>query len=156
MLNMKICNFIIALLTLVIGGAIAWTSYGYGIEMTVFGPAPSFWPFILAMCLIGIAVLIIVDTWRKSEEFSALKIDFAAAQNIATYKIMLITAAFIFLIFIVGFYVAVFVYMLAAMYMLGSRSLGSMLAVTLAFLAFLYIVFSTLLHISLPLPFFME
>ena len=156
MVNMKICNIVIALITLAIGGAVAWTSYGYGIEMTVFGPGPGFWPFILAVCLIGVACLILIDKQFKSSQFSEIKVEFTAPKNISVYKMMLITTAFIILIFLLGFYVAVFLFMLAAMYMLGARNISSMLSVALAFLAFLYVVFDWLLHISMPLPFFME
>ena len=42
MTTMQVCNYIVAILTFIIGGAIAWTSYGYGIEMTVFGRGPDF------------------------------------------------------------------------------------------------------------------
>ena len=154
MVNMKICNFVIALITLAIGGTIAWTSYGYGIEMTVFGPGPGFWPFILAICLIAIACLIIIDTQLKSSQLSEIKVEFTAPKNISVYKMMLITAAFI--LFLLGFYAAVFLFMLASMYMLGARKLSNMLSVTLAFLAFLYVIFDWLLHINMPLPFFVE
>lgn len=156
MVNMKICNFVIALITLAIGGTIAWTSYGYGIEMTVFGPGPGFWPFILAICLIAIACLIIIDTQLKSSQLSEIKVEFTAPKNISVYKMMLITAAFILFIFLLGFYAAVFLFMLASMYMLGARKLSNMLSVTLAFLAFLYVIFDLLLHINMPLPFFVE
>ena len=156
MVNMKICNFVIALITLAIGGTIARTSYGYGIEMTVFGPGPGFWPFILAICLIAIACLILIDTQLKSSQLSEIKVEFTAPKNISVYKMMLITAAFILFIFLLGFYAAVFLFMLSSMYMLGARKLSNMLSVTLAFLAFLYVIFDWLLHINMPLPFFVE
>ena len=100
MVNMKICNFVIALITLAIGGTIAWTSYGYGIEMTVFGPGPGFWSFILGICLIAIACLIFIDTKFKALQLSEIKVEFTAPKNISVYKMMLITTAFILFIFL--------------------------------------------------------
>ena len=148
MTTMQVCNYIVAILTFIIGGAIAWTSYGYGIEMTVFGPGPGFWPFILAVGLILVALLIVFDTVKH--------IVLAAAENIGVYKMMLLTLGYIILIYLVGFYAATFLFMCAAMKLLGAKRLATMLTASLVFLAIIYVVFGILLHITMPVSVFME
>ena len=106
MTTLKVCNYIVALLTLIIGGSIAWTSYGYGIEMTVFGPGPGFWPFILAVGLIVVAFLIVFDTVKHQNDYGKEQIVLAAAENFSVYKMMVLTGGYLVLIYLTGFYVA--------------------------------------------------
>ena len=156
MTTMQVCNYIVAILTFIIGGAIAWTSYGYGIEMTVFGPGPGFWPFILAVGLILVALLIVFDTVKHRDNYGKEKIVLAAAENIGVYKMMLLTLGYIILIYLVGFYAATFLFMCAAMKLLGAKRLATMLTASLVFLAIIYVVFGMLLHIAMPVSVFME
>lgn len=156
MTTLKVCNYIVALLTLVIGGAIAWTSYGYGIEMTVFGPGPGFWPFLLAVGLGCVALLIVFDTLKHDKEYEREKIVLAAPANVGVYKMMLLTGGYVVLIFAAGFYVASFLFMCAAMKLLGAKRLSTMLTVSLIFLAVIYVVFGWLLHITMPVSVFLE
>lgn len=156
MTTLKVCNYIVALLTLIIGGSIAWTSYGYGIEMTVFGPGPGFWPFILAVGLIVVAFLIVFDTVKHQNDYGKEQIVLAAAENFSVYKMMALTGGYLVLIYLTGFYVATFLFMCAAMKLLGAKRLATMLTASLVFLAVIYVVFGMLLHITMPVSIFME
>lgn len=156
MTTLKVCNYVVAILTFIIGGAIAWTSYGYGIEMTVFGPGPGFWPFILAIGLIFVAFLIVFDTLKHKEEFNQKEIVLLSPANIGVYKMMLITGLYIVLIYLAGFYVATFLFMCTAMKLLGAKRISTLLTVSLVFLALVYVLFGQLLHISMPVSIFLE
>lgn len=156
MTTLKVCNYVVAILTFIIGGAIAWTSYGYGIEMTVFGPGPGFWPFILAIGLIFVAFLIVFDTLKHKEEFNQKEIVLLSPANIGVYKMMLITGGYIVLIYLAGFYAATFLFMCTAMKLLGAKRISTLLTVSLVFLALVYVLFGQLLHISMPVSIFME
>ena len=156
MTTLKVCNYVVAILTFIIGGAIAWTSYGYGIEMTVFGPGPGFWPFILAIGLIFVAFLIVFDTLKHKEEFNQKEIVLLSPANIGVYKMMLITGFYIVLIYLAGFYVATFLFMCTAMKLLGAKRISTLLTVSLVFLALVYVLFGQLLHISMPVSIFLE
>ena len=156
MVSMQKCNLIVALLTLIIGGAIAYTAYGYGIGMSMFGPGAGFWPFILAVSLIVVACLIVFDTFRHQDKYQSQEVIIFNPHNIGVYKMMLAVGLYILLIFGVGFYIASFLFMCGTMKLLGAQRLGLILSVALIFLAVIYLVFGVLLHISLPLPLFME
>ncbi len=156
MLSMKTCNFIVALITAAVGAAIAWTSYGYGIGMSMFGPGAGFWPFLLGVALIVIAALIVADSIRHGAELNQQQVILAAPANLKAYAMMGLVAAYIACLTLLGFYVASFLFVMLAMYLLGMRRLSLMLTVTLIFLAAIFVIFGQLLHISLPMPFFME
>ena len=156
MTTMQVCNYIVAILTFIIGGAIAWTSYGYGIEMTVFGPGPGFWPFILAVGLVFVAFLIVFDTLKHKEKFDKKEIILLSPANIGVYKMMLLTGGYIVFIYLAGFYVATFLFMVTAMKLLGAKRISTLLSVSLVFLALVYILFGQLLHISMPVSIFLE
>lgn len=154
MITMKSCNLIVAAVTLVIGTMIAYTSYGYGISMTMFGPGAGFWSFILGVGLIVVAVLIVADTIYHSHEFTAIQFRLGEKANLQAYKLMVLFGAFVLLLQILGFYLDAFLFMCACMYLLGMRRVSTIISVALAFLAFIYVIFSLSLHINLPLPIF--
>ena len=153
---MRTCNYAVALLTAIIGACIAWTSYGYGIGMSMFGPGSGFWPFILGAALVLIAALIVFDTARHSRQYAEEKIILTAPANVSAYKMMAMILVYIILLKIIGFYPSSLLFLIAAMHHLGLRRPKMILAVSLGFLAVLYILFSILLNLSLPLPFFWE
>ena len=154
MITMKSCNLIVAAVTLVIGSMIAYTSYGYGISMTMFGPGAGFWSFILGVGLVVVAVLIVADTQYHSHEFTAIQVRLGEKANLQAYKLMVLFGAFVLLLQILGFYLDAFLFMCACMYLLGMRRSSTIISVALAFLAFIYVIFSLSLHINLPLPIF--
>lgn len=156
MLNMKTCNLVIAALTAIGAAVMLATSLRYGIGMTSFGPGPGLWPFLLGLSLAVIAVLLCWDTWRHRAEFAAMPVTLAAPANLSAYGMMLLVVVYAVIVFVVGFFAASLLFMPAAMYWCGYRRPLPMLAVTLLFLAAIYVIFTMLLHIFLPLPFFME
>ena len=103
-----------------------------------------------------VALLIVFDTVKHRENYGKEKIVLAAAENIGVYKMMLLTLGYIILIYLVGFYAATFLFMCAAMKLLGAKRLATMLTASLAFLAIIYVVFGMLLHIAMPVSVFME
>ncbi len=156
MANLRNCNFLVAALCAASGFVIAMTSYGYGIDMTDFGPGPGFWPFILGVALCLVATLLFFDSVKHSEEYKNQPITLTAPQNIGAYQMMALVLCYTVLIFIIGFYAGTALFLVTAMVRLGADNKMHILAVTALFLAFIYILFGMLLHISLPLPFFME
>lgn len=156
MAGMFVCNLVTAFLSLLVGGSIAYTSFTYGIEMTIFGPGPGFWPFLLGMGLIVVAALIAGDTLLHAASYREQQVTLALPENFGVYRMMAVTGVYIALIFAAGFYIATFLFLAAAMRLLGERRIGRILTVTVLFLAFVYVLFGMLLHISLPAPFFLE
>ena len=154
--SMAVCNIAVALITAIVGGAISYTAYGYGIEMSMFGPGSGFWPFILGLGLLVIAALIVVDTIRCREQFSKQQVVFNSAGCFGAYRMMAVVVIYAVLFPLLGFYVSSFLFLFVGMWMLGVNNKLLALGVSAGFLAAIYLLFSMALHIQLPLPFFME
>ena len=156
MTNMVMSNYVIALIAALIGAAIAYTSYGYGIEMSMFGPGAGFWPFILGVALMAVAALLVFDTLRNKKTFQEQQVILITVDNVLVYKMMAIVIAYVIVLPIIGFYLATILFLASAMYLLGARKLTLIASVTLIFNAVIYVVFDELLSLSFPLPFFIE
>ena len=156
MTNMVMSNYVIALIAALVGAAIAYTSYGYGIEMSMFGPGAGFWPFILGVALMAVAVLLVFDTLRNKNTFKEQQVILITVDNVLVYKMMAIVIAYVIVLPIIGFYLATILFLASAMYLLGARKLTLIASVTLIFNAVIYVVFDELLSLSFPLPFFIE
>ncbi len=156
MTTMKLCNCVAAIITLVAGVLIAYTSYGYGIGLTVFGPGAGFWPFCLAAGLIVVGILIIVDTLLHKEAYANETVALTLPENMSVYRMMAAVILYVALIFALGFYIATACYMTLAMRMLGEKRLGFALSISVLFCIMVYVVFTLLLHVTMPPPVFME
>lgn len=154
--SMKICNFVVAAITLVIGFAIAYTSFGYGIGLTVFGPGAGFWPFYLGLGLIAVGVLILGDTLVHKQAYEDEKVVLTLPENFSVYRMMAAVVAYVVLIYLTGFYIATLLFLLAATRMLGEKRLGLSLAVAVVFCVFVYLVFTAFLHVSMPVSIFLD
>ncbi len=124
--------------------------------MTEYGPGSGFWPFILGLALVAVAVLLLLDSLKHSQEYAAQEILLTSPQNLSAYQMMFIVLCYSVLIFILGFYLATALFLAVAMYRLGADNRLQLICTIGLFLAFVYILFGTLLHIALPLPIFME
>lgn len=156
MTNMVMSNYVIALIAALVGAAIAYTSYGYGIEMSMFGPGAGFWPFILGVALMAVAALLVFDTLRNKKTFQEQQVILITLDNVLVYKMMAGVIAYVIVLPIIGFYLATILFLASAMYLLGARKLTLIASVTLIFNAVIYVVFDELLSLSFPLPFFIE
>lgn len=154
--SMAVCNIAVALITAIVGGAISYNAYGYGIEMSMFGPGAGFWPFILGLGLLIIALLIVVDTIRCKAEFSKQKVVFNSQGCFGAYRMMAVVIIYAALFPLLGFYVSSFIFLFVGMLMLGVNNKLLACGVCAGFLAAIYLLFTLALHIQLPLPFFME
>ena len=156
MANMKICNYCVAALTILVGVLIARAALGYGIAMTFFGPGPGVWPFVLGSLLGVIGALIVLDTVVHSRKFTATKVILNDAGCVRAYIMMAAAVLYLVLLVILGFYISSFIFLIGGMWILGMRNLKLAVAVSLLFLAGVYVLFSYLLHIQLPLPIFFD
>lgn len=154
--SMAVCNVVVALITALVGAAIVYTSYGYGIEMSMFGPRAGFWPFILGLGLLVISALILLDTVKNHAQFAKEKVIFNSQGCFASYRMMIVCVLYAALLPVCGFYVASALFMFVTMLMLGVHNKLFAAGIAVLFLAIIYLLFTTALHIQLPLPFFME
>ena len=125
MTNMVMSNYVIALIAALVGASIAYTSYGYGIEMSMFGPGAGFWPFILGVALMAVAALLVFDTLRNKKTFQEQQVILITVDNVLVYKMMAIVIAYVIVLPIIGFYLATILFLASAMYLLGARKIPS-------------------------------
>ena len=81
MVSMKLCNFVVFLMGVVIGGAIMGASAGFPMEITEQGPGPGFWPFLLGLALTVAALVLVVYTLCHRQELTVEKVILGTAAN---------------------------------------------------------------------------
>ncbi len=156
MANMKNCNLCVAALTAAVGASIAAVSYGYGIGVNEFGPGAGFWPFILGVALLINAAAILADTIANRKSYADELVVLRSKGCSKAYMLMAMVVAYAVLIWVLGFYIASFLFLVASMRFLGLERKLLILAVALVFLGIVWLLFSKALHITLPLPLFWE
>ena len=156
MVSMKLCNFVVFLMGVVIGGAIMVASAGFPVEITEQGPGPGFWPFLLGLALTAAALVLVVYTLCHHQELAEEKVILGTAANRQAYVMMALLVFFCGLIHILGFYAAAVLLVPGIMYRLECRDKKLMLFTAVGVTLFIYLVFGQLLHTSLPSPVFLE
>ena len=156
MVSMKLCNFVVFLMGVVIGGAIMGASAGFPMEITEQGPGPGFWPFLLGLALTVAALVLVVYTLCHRKELTVEKVILGTAANRQVYVMMALLVLFCGLIHLIGFYAAAVVLIPCIMHRLECRDKKLMLFTAVGVTLFIYLVFGQLLHTSLPSSVFLE
>ena len=156
MVSMKLCNFVVFVIGMVIGGGIMGASTGFPMEITEQGPGPGFWPFLLGLALTVAAIVLAVYTLCHRHELTEEKVILGTAANRQVYVVMALIVLFCGLIHLIGFYVAAMVLIPCIMYRLECRDKKLMLFTAVGVTLFIYLVFGQLLHTSLPSSVFLE
>ena len=81
MVSMKLCNFVVFVMGLAVGGAIMGASAGFPMEITDQGPGPGFWPFLLGLALTVAALVLAVYTFCHRQELTEEKVNLGTAAN---------------------------------------------------------------------------
>ena len=156
MVSMKLCNFVVFLMGVVIGGAIMGASAGFPMEITEQGPGPGFWPFLLGLALTVAALVLAVYTLCHRQELTVEKVILGTAANRQVYVMMALLVLFCGLIHLIGFYAAAVILIPCIMYRLECRDKKLMFFTAVGVTLFIYLVFGQLLHTSLPSSVFLE
>ena len=156
MVSMKLCNFVVFLMGVVIGGAIMGASAGFPMEITDQGPGPGFWPFLLGLALTVAALVLAVYTLCHRQELTEEKVALGTGVNRQVYVVMALIVCFCGLIHLIGFYAAAMILVPCIMYRLECRDKKLMLFTAVGVTLFIYLVFGQLLHTSLPSSVFLE
>ena len=156
MVSMKLCNYVVFIMGMVIGGAIMGASAGFPMEITEQGPGPGFWPFLLGLALTVAALALAVYTLYHRHALAEEKVALGTAANRQVYVVMGLIAVFCGLIHLTGFYIASLLLVPCIMYRLECRDKKLMLLTAVGVTLFIYLVFGQLLHTSLPSSVFLE
>ncbi len=124
-------------------------SYNQDVEGTAMGAGV--WPTILAVAMIILSLVLIVQSlFLPSQKGEAPLIDYKSPGMKRVYLLFGVLAAFVVLLKLFGFYVAVLGLVPAVMAMLGERRPKYLVGLTVGILVFIYLVFVLALKIKLP------
>jgi len=156
MKSMLSCNYIVSVLGLVVGGAIAKAASAFPLEFTKNGPGPGFWPFSLGVAMILAAALLLAYTLTHKQELGEELVSLTTSANKRVYMLMGIIVVFVVLISLLGFFGAGLVLIPAIMLLMGYTDKKVIALTTFGTLAFIYVVFCMILSTQLPQSIFLQ
>ena len=148
--NMTICNYIVGIVGMVLGGLIMSAAAAFPLQFTENGPGPGFWPFSLGCALAVAALVLLVFTFMTRADLAQQKVNLTTAANKRVYIMMGLVVAFCVLINLLGFYPAAAVLIVATMKLMDYHNKKGILLTTVLTLAFIDLVFGVLLHTKMP------
>ena len=156
MKNMANCNFVVSILGMMIGAAIMNAASEFPLEFTENGPGAGFWPFALGSALTIAAVVLLIYTISNKKELSKELVALTLPANMRVYMMMAIIVVYVGLINVLGFYPASALLIPATMKLMDFHNKKVIAMTTVGTIAFIYLVFSVLLHTQMPQSMFLE
>ena len=156
MKNMANCNFVVSILGMMIGAAIMNAASEFPLEFTENGPGAGFWPFSLGTALTIAAVVLLIYTISNKKELSKELVALTLPANMRVYMMMAIIVVYVGLINVLGFYPASALLIPATMKLMDFHNKKVIAMTTVGTIAFIYLVFSVLLHTQMPQSMFLE
>ena len=154
--NMTICNYIVGIVGMVLGGLIMSAAAAFPMQFTENGPGPGFWPFSLGCALAVAALVLLVFTFMKRADLAQQKVNLTTAANKRVYSMMGLVVLFCVFINLLGFYPAAALLIIATMKLMDYHNKKGILLTTVLTLAFIYLVFGVLLHTKMPQSLFLS
>ena len=156
MKNMANCNFVVSILGMMIGAAIMNAASEFPLEFTENGPGAGFWPFALGAALTIAAVVLLIYTISNKKELSKELVALTLPANMRVYMMMAIIVVYVGLINVLGFYPASALLIPVTMKLMDFHNKKVIAMTTVGTIAFIYLVFSVLLHTQMPQSMFLE
>ena len=156
MKNMANCNFVVSILGMMIGAAIMNAASEFPLEFTENGPGAGFWPFALGTALTIAAVVLLIYTISNKKELSKELVALTLPANMRVYMMMAIIVVYVGLINVLGFYPASALLIPVTMKLMDFHNKKVIAMTTVGTIAFIYLVFSVLLHTQMPQSMFLE
>ena len=154
--NMTICNYIVGIVGMVLGGLIMSAAAAFPLQFTENGPGPGFWPFSLGCALAVAALVLLVFTFTKRADLAQQKVNLTTAANKRVYIMMGLVVLFCVFINLLGFYPAAALLIIATMKLMDYHNKKGILLTTVLTLAFIYLVFGVLLYTKMPQSLFLS
>lgn len=156
MKNMASCNYIVSILGMMIGAAIMMAASEFPLEFTENGPGSGFWPFYLGLAMTVATVVLFGYTFSNKAELSKQLVALTLPSNKRVYVMMLIVAIYCGLISVLGFYPASALLIPATMKLMDFHDKKIIALTTVGTIAFIYVIFTVLLHTQMPQSMFLE
>ena len=139
-----------------IGAAIMNAASEFPLAFTENGPGAGFWPFTLGAALAVAAVVLLVYTFTAKAELFKQTVALTLEANKRVYVMMGIVTVYCGLISVLGFYPASALLIPATMKLMDFHNKKVIAMTTVGTIAFIYIIFSLLLHTQMPQSMFLE
>ena len=156
MKNMANCNFVVSILGMMIGAAIMNAASEFPLEFTENGPGAGFWPFALGTALTIAAVVLLIYTISNKKDLSKELVALTLPANMRVYMMMAVIVVYVGLINVLGFYPASALLIPVTMKLMDFHNKKVIAMTTVGTIAFIYLVFSVLLHTQMPQSMFLE
>ncbi|MCI5902864.1 MAG: tripartite tricarboxylate transporter TctB family protein [Blautia sp.] len=154
MVSMKKCNYIISVVTAVIGGIILYLSLDLGFGIKAKGGTRSgTWPGVIGILLIVFAIVLCITTIKNKQKYEENKIKLTLPENKRVYVIMVVFVVFSVLLTYFGIYIAGALMIPTVMLILGEKNKKTIALVTVFTLIAIYLIFEVALKTKLPKPF---
>lgn len=156
MQSMKLCNYLVSIGGILVGGLIMLAASKFPLAFTENGPGPGFWPFSLGMGIFLGAILLLGYSVLKRDSLERQLVALTLAANKRVYLMMGLMVLFCILINLLGFYIASAVVIPLVMQLMDYHDKKVMAMTTVGTLAFIYLVFGMLLNTQMPESIFLE
>lgn len=154
MRTMKYWNYIIALITLIAGIAIILASLRFAFFLSSGDPGPGFWPMVLGSVLILCALLLAGSNIFFPERAQKIELTFSSPAHLRVYALMAAAAVFCVVLYVLGFYIAMLVFMPLCMKIMGMKKDGLITIISLCTLVCIFLAFQIGLKTQIPGPIF--
>lgn len=154
MSNMWKWNYIVAALVLLAGAVVCSASLALPPEDGSGDPGTGFWPLLLggSLCLLAL-ILAFANTVRRKEN-EAKTIALTLPANGLVYLLMLLSAMFCVVLYVLGFVIASLLFVPCCMRLMGARDSKKMILTSVLLVGTIYVLFGVLLKTPLPEPIF--
>lgn len=147
---MKKYDFGVSALLIVLSLLLIRSSLTLGAAATGTAMGSGVWPAMLGALLIVLSAVLAVQAALKKGDDEPAPIDFRSAGMKRMYILFGLLLAFVAVLKLLGFYIAVACLIPAVMRLLGEKRLWMDAALTAGMLAFVHLVFVLLLDLKLP------
>lgn len=152
--KMRKWNRVVAAVTAVVGIAIMIMSLRFNFFLSSGDPGPGFWPMILGALMILCSIILVVNSLISKNKQLDEVVVFWSPAHARVYKMMGVIVLFCIALYVLGFYVAMLIFIPVAMKLMGTKSDKEILIVTLSTLVIIFVAFQIGLKTTLPAPIF--
>lgn len=155
MIDMKLCNYLIGVLGLLLGLFMMHSASAFPLSMTETGPGAGVWPFALGVVLALAGLILLGHTFWNRKSLAVRLVVINTPANLRVYIVMGLAVLFCLVIELLGFYLAALLMIPAVMLVLGCRSLLRIALTAVLTVGFIYLIFDILLSTKLPQSMFL-
>lgn len=154
MVSMKRVNYIISIITLIIGMIIMSLAIELGIGTSKkYGIKSGTWPFMIGIMIVSCAIILLIATIIKKKNLEDEKTILILSPNKRVYLVALCMVISCALLKFLGLYIMGIIMLPTVMWIMEERDKKLIILTTVGALLLVFIVFELLLKSKMPTPF---